>query len=196
MNTLAIIVSVLSAALAASTPANPNEHNIKDNRAFLLSIGKSHCDFKAEAKIKIVGDESSQQALPFLYPVVLNNTEITLTKADNNEDSTFIEDSNGAYPAFEGHFVMADRGIKEIVYTAVNQETEYQAYVIPPNVSSGSTNGKPHQRTFNVSVEFTCGGYTDQEMTKDFLINVTNNARSVSLVSATFALAISSFLLL
>lgn len=196
MNTFAFIASLL--AVASANPNGRDVFDIKDNKAERILVGKLHCDTKAVGVIKIDGEKFGGEALPFLYPVVQNDADIELFKAPRagNPVKDTFEKTNGLYPAFEGHFAMADRQIKEIHYTANGRDTEYHVFVIPPDVSSGLTNGKPHQVSFNVSVVFTCGGQPDKENTANYTINVTNNARTVSLVSSALVLVVSSFLLL
>lgn len=197
MNTFAFIASLL--AVASANPNGRDVFDIKDNKAERILVGKLHCDTTAVGVIKIDGEKFGADKLPFLYPVVQNDTTIELFTIDSqgkrSSDSSFTQ-TNGLYPTFEGHFAMADRQIKEIQYTANARDTEYHVFVIPPDVSSGLTNGKPHQVSFNVSVVFTCGGQPDKENTANYTINVTNNARTVSLVSSALVLAFSSFLLL
>ncbi|KAJ9053155.1 hypothetical protein DSO57_1038238 [Entomophthora muscae] len=171
---------------------------IKDNRPYLLDIGKIKCDGTLNLKTTL-NDEPSQQA--YLYPIVQYKQDIKLFKLTNGsyvEDDTYKKSHVGKYPKLPPATDLANYKIKRVEYTSNKQKLRYSVYVIPPKVSPGSVQGKGNQLKFNITAAYECitNGKGTLQNSLFYKIVVTNNARTVTLVSSTLVLAISSILLL
>ncbi|KAJ9083849.1 hypothetical protein DSO57_1030446 [Entomophthora muscae] len=179
-------------------PEIPISATINDNKPYLLSNQQFKCDGNSRLTITL-SNETDRQA--YLYPVVQENQDIEFFKLI---DGNYVKDnSNNKLPEVKNPgssdlSVLAKYQIKKVLYTSRNQNFKNSVYVIPPKVSHGLVQGKPHKLILDIQNVFECRDKNDniQQESINFLIAVTSSARSMDWVFSTLVLAISSILLL
>ncbi|KAJ9077224.1 hypothetical protein DSO57_1018766 [Entomophthora muscae] len=189
MNTFNFFLSALCLALTASSAATEATEGTKveipDNYNHVLKLGT--CDKEAVITVTIDGKDTG---LPYLYPKFDKNDTIVAKASD-----TILEQAvKGADVAhqFPGHFHIADYKFKVVEFTGI-KKTNYEVYVIPPNVPAPADGEKSTTTSFAVKVDFQCDNVSAPKK-YDFIVS--NDARVVSLVSSAAVLAATFFLIL
>ncbi|KAJ9055919.1 hypothetical protein DSO57_1038382 [Entomophthora muscae] len=191
MNTFNFFLSALCLASAASSAATEASEGTKveipDNYNHVLKLGT--CDKEAEITVAIEGKDTG---LPYLYPK-FDKDDTIVAKASQTD---IAQENLGAVThQFPGHFQIADHKFKVIKFTGI-KKTNFEVYVIPPNVPAPADGEKSTTTSFAVKVDFKCDNAANEKAPKKYDFIVSNDARVVSLVSSAAVLAATFFLIL